>query len=318
VIIIKLSHTLWSVPDGLSILGRSLMQVGMLALLHASISAQEMEPRAYSPAPIGAQFVVLTFAHQTGDVLLDSSLPLRDVTVGINAASMGYGRTFSLAGRQANVAVLWPYLWGTVTGTVLEDQLTVRRSGGADLRARFSMLLKGGPALELPEFAARKPRTIVGASLSIIAPTGQYDPRRLVNPGSNRWAFKPEIGISKPKGRWTIELTSGLWLFTANKNFFGGSERSQKPLASFQAHAIYTLRRRMWLSADAAYYTGGQTTVNGGVNSDRQKNSRLGATFSLPLTQRQSFKAAWAKGVTTRSGGHLNTIVLGWAYSWVK
>lgn len=162
------------------------------------------------------------------------------------------------------------------------------------------MNLKGSPALSPREFAAYKPRTGVGASLTVIAPTGQYDPRRLVTLGSNRWAFKPELGVSKPKGRWTLEMAGGLWLFTANNNFFGGSRREQKPLVSLQGSLVYTLRPRMWASVNATYFTGGQTIVNGVVNADRQKNSRIGATFSFPLHQRQSIKVAWGKGLTTR------------------
>ena len=290
-----------------------------LITITASVaSGQEMEPRAYSPAPVGTQFVVFTYGYQSGDVLLDASLPLKDVSVKLNAASFGYGRTFSLAGRQTNVAVLFPYLWGSAKGTVFEDQVNVRRSGGGDIRLRFSTLLKGGKALRPEEFAKRKPETLIGASVLVVVPTGQYDPQRLVNPGSNRWAFKPEIGISKPISRWTFEMMGGAWFFTANDSFLGQSRRSQKPLASFQGAMIYTLRRRMWVSGNATFYTGGNTVLNETANDDRQKNSRIGATFSLPLTQQQSLKIAWAKGVTARIGGNLNTIAVGWQYAWFK
>lgn len=277
-----------------------------------------MEPRAYSPAPVGTQFVLIGYGHQSGDVLLDSSLPLRDVKVSLNLVTAGYGRTFDLAGRQANVAVLVPYIWGTASGTVFEDNISVRRSGGGDLRLRFSTLLKGGDAMKPKEFATRKPGLIVGTSVSIIAPTGQYDPARLVNPGSNRWAFKPEVGVSKPRGRWTMELMGGTWLFTPNRDFFGGARREQKPLLSLQAHLIYTLRQRMWVSVNGTYFAGGQTEINGVLNNDRQRNARIGATFSYPLTQQHSIKLAWAKGVTTRIGGDLNMFVAGWQYAWFK
>src|SRR5262245_22464554 len=92
-------------------------------LFVSTASAQEMEPRAYSPAPVGTQFVVLTYGYQSGDVLLDESLPLKDVSVKLNLGSVGYGRTFGLLGRQANVAVLAPYIWGTASGTVFENQV---------------------------------------------------------------------------------------------------------------------------------------------------------------------------------------------------
>lgn len=295
-----------------------LIQLFLTAVLANTAAGQEMEPRAYSPAPSGTQFVLVTYGHQSGDVLLDASLPLKDVNIKFNAASVGYGRTFNFAGRQANVAVLFPYLWGTARGTVFENQTMVRRSGGGDLRVRFSTLLKGGEALSPSEFVQRKPATIIGASVSIVVPSGQYDPARLVNPGSNRWAFKPEVGISKPSGRWTFEAMGGAWLFTTNKSFLGNASRAQKPMASFQGSVIYTLRRRMWVSGNATFYSGGSTVLNDTENKDRQRNARIGATFSFPLNQQQSFKIAWAKGVTTRIGGNLNTIVVGWQYAWFK
>ena len=286
------------------------------AAIAGTATAQEMEPRAYSPAPCGAQFVLLSYGHQSGDVLLDASLPLKDVDIKLNAASIGYGRTFSLAGRQANVTILFPYLWGTAQGTIFEDQIKVRRSGGGDLRVRFSTLFKGGEALSPREFAQRKPGTIIGASVSIVVPTGQYDPARLVNLGSNRWAFKPEVGISKPAGRWTFEVMGGAWLFSANNSFLGTSRREQKSMASIQGGVIYTLRPRMWLSGNTTFYSGGNTVINGIENNDRQKNARVGATFSYPLNQHQSMKIAWAKGVTTRIGGNLNTVLVYWQYAW--
>src|SRR6185295_6667690 len=157
-------------------------------------------------------------------------------------------------------------------------------------------------------------KALLGVSLTVVVPTGQYDPRRLINIGSNRWAFKPEAGLSKPYGRWTIELVGGVWLFTDNGKFFGGVNREQKPLVSLQSHAIYTIRRRMWAAFDASYYTGGRTVVNGVINRDKQANSRVGGTFALPITQRQSVKVAVAHGLTTRSGGDLTTIVFAWQY----
>lgn len=295
-----------------------LIQVFLSAAIANTAAAQEMEPRAFSPAPTGTQFVLLSYGHQSGDVLLDASLPLKDVNIKFNAGSFAYGRTFNLAGRQANVVVLYPYLWGTAQGTVFEDQIKVRRSGSGDLRLRFSTLLKGGAALGPREFAERKVSTIIGASVSIIVPTGQYDPARLVNPGSNRWAFKPEFGISKPKDHWTFEVMGGAWLFTTNKSFLGNSRRAQKPMASVQGSVIYTLRQRMWVSGNATFYRGGSTVINEKENEDRQENARIGATFSFPLNQQQSLKVAWAKGVTTRIGGNLNTVVVGWQYAWFK
>jgi len=298
--------------------GLAVVVLTLVAALGSPTSAQEMEPRSYSRAPVGSQFVVLAYGYQSGDVLTDSSLPLTDVSVKLSSGSLTYGRTFGLASRQASATVVASYARGSATGNVFEQRQQVTRSGLTDIRMRFSTMLVGSPALSPREFATFKPRTVVGVSLTVIAPTGQYDPRRLINLGSHRWSFKPEVGLSKPLGRWTMEMAAGIWLYTSNNNFFGGAQRGQKPMTSLQSSVVYTLRRRMWVSGNATYYTGGRTIVNGVTNADTQANSRIGATFSLPVSKRQSIKVAYATGLTTRFGGKLSTVVGAWQYNWTK
>ena len=288
-----------------------------ILILEIAVSAQEMEPRAYSRAPVGTTYVFVIYAFQTGDVLTDSSTPIRDVSVKLNSMSLGFGRTFNLVGRQANFGALLNYADGRARGTVFEQAQEVTRSGMGDTRLRFSTNLIGGPALSPKEFAAHKPKTVVGVSLTAVVPTGQYDPNRLVNLGSNRWSFKPEVGLSKPVGRrWTFEVAGGIWLFTANNNFFGGSRREQRPLASLQAHVIYTLRPRMWIALDGTYFNGGRTALDGVKKDDSVSNSRLGGTFSYPFGKRHSLKVVIANGLTTRFGGKLTTFAIGWQYTW--
>lgn len=300
--------------------GRLRERVARVALIFcissATTAAQDMEPRAYSRAPVGAQTILLTYGFQHGDILTDSALPLTDVSVRLNSGVLGYAGTFGIYGKQANFGVAIPYFHGRVKGTVFEEQLEVKRSGLGDMRLRFSTLLRGGPALGPKEFAAQKPKTLVGVSLSVIAPTGQYDPRRLVNIGSNRWGFKPEVGISKPLGRWNLELAGGAWFFTENGNFFGGVRRGQEPLLSLQAHTSYTIKPRMWVAFGGTYFRGGRTKVNDVENNDALSNSRVGATFSFPFKDRQSLKFAWMKGVTTRFGGDISLYAVGWQYTW--
>ena len=288
----------------------------MIVLTATVVRAQEMEPRAYSRAPVGSQFIVFAYTYQDGDVLTDSSLPLRDVKVRLSGSTIAYGRTFGIAGQQANVTLMSSYITGHASGTVFEDLHEVRRSGLGDTRVRFSMNLIGGPALRPKEFAAYKPRALLGTSVTIIAPTGQYDSRRLVNIGSNRWSIKPEMGLSKPYGRWTVELVGGVWMFSDNKDFFGGVRRGQKPLTSLQSHVIYTIKRRMWAAANMSYYFGGKTVINGVTNNDKLANSRIGSTFAFPLTQQQSLKVAFAKGLTTRFGGDATSVTVAWQYVW--
>jgi hypothetical protein len=287
-----------------------------VSLVAGSAAAQELEPRAYAPNPSGANFVLVAYGHATGDVVFDPSVPITNVSAQVNTAAVFYGRTFGLFGRSASAAVQLPYAWGTIEGDVFEERRSVDRSGLADLRLRLTTNLLGGPALSPSEFAARRPRTALGASVVVVAPTGQYDPSKLVNLGSNRWAFKPEVGLSHPAGRWFLELYAGAWLFTDNPDFFGGSRRSQTPLAGLQGHVSYSFRPRFWLAGDATFYNGGRTTVDGVQKADLQRNSRLGLTLAVPVKRRSAVKLSWSRGLTVRIGGDFQTLAVGYQYLW--
>jgi Putative MetA-pathway of phenol degradation len=290
---------------------------GLLLSAAAGGRAQELEPRAYSPNPTGANFVVLGYGHSKGDVVFDASLPVQNVEAKINTTSLLYGRTFGVLGRSASAGVALPYVWGSIEGEVAESFRRITRSGLADLRLRLAVNLVGGPAIGPRDFASRRPATTLGASLSLVAPTGQYDPAKLINLGSNRWSWKPELGLSHPRGRWVFELYGGAWFFTDNDNFYGGSRREQQPIGTLQGHVGYTFKPRLWLAGDATLYSGGRSTVDGVRKDDLQRNSRLGLTLALPVGRRHSIKFAWATGFTTRIGGDFDTLAMAWQYLWL-
>jgi hypothetical protein len=278
--------------------------------------AQQLEPRSYTPSPVGANILGLGSLYSSGDAALDPSSPLTNVYARVNSAVPYYTRTFGFIGRQASVTAATSYAWYTVHGDVYEVGRSVSRSGFADPLFRFAVNLMGGPALTPLEFRRHKPETSLGTSLTVIPPFGQYDPSKLINLGTNRWSFKPEFGVSQPLGDWAFEFYAGVWLFTDNDNYFGGQVRRQDPLASYQAHVVYTARPRMWVAFDFTYYVGGTTTVNGQHKNDRQDNTRAGITLSVPMTSSQSLKLTWARGVSTRIGSSFDTLGAAWQLIW--
>jgi hypothetical protein len=282
-------------------------------------AAQQLEPRAYSASPRDTTFAGVGYAHSSGDVVFDPTLPFTDVSARVHGVAPFYVRTFGLLGRQASAGVVVPYSWGTVEGNVQETFRRADRSGFADLGVRLAVGFLGAPALSPAEFRARKPTTFLGGSLTVTAPTGEYDPSKLVNLGTNRWAFKPELGLSHPfgEGRWWAEAYAGVWMFTHNEDFFGGQHREQDPLAVAQAHVIRVFRPGLWAAVNGTYYGGGRTTLNGAQNADRQENTRLGVTVATPLTRAQSLKVAVAKGTTTRVGSKLTTVGITWQRIWL-
>lgn len=261
-------------------------------------------------------FLGLSYLRSTGGVAVDPSLPLDNIEAEVNTASLIYARTFGLFGRSASIGFVLPYSQADVSGDVFKQQRAVTRSGLADPRLRLAVNIFGGPALDRKEFAAREPTTTLGASIVVVAPFGDYDPNRLINLGSNRWAFKPEIGVYQPLGPWSLELYTGAWFYTDNDEFLGGFRREQEPIATLQAHVGYTFRPKLWLAADATYYAGGRSTVNGVQNDDRQENTRFGLTLSLPVAQGHSLKLNWSEGVTERIGTSFTTFGVTWQYTW--
>ena len=162
-------------------------------------------------------------------------------------------------------------------------------------------------------------KLLIGASIKVVAPTGQYDPTKLINYGANRWAFKPEIGVSRRWGHWLLDAYGGIWFFTTNHEYFPGKvTQTESPIGSFEGHISYDVKPRLWVSFDANFWTGGTTTLNGVENSlTHQKNSRIGGTVSLPVTKHQALKVSYNKGAYIRFGGNYNNVSVGWQYSWV-
>jgi hypothetical protein len=284
--------------------------------LASAAQAQQLEPRAYAPAPVGLNVAGIAYGELNGEVLLDPSVPVENVEARIRVTAPYYAHSFELYGQQAGVSVMLPFADLSATGDVQGEGRSIARGGAGDPALRFALNLIGSPALSPKEFATRTRETIVGTSLTVVAPFGQYDPSRLINLGANRWAFKPELGLSQPLGDWDLELYAGVWVFTDNDNFYGGQRRQQAPLVTTQGHVVYTFLPNAWVSLDYTYYTGGATTVGGQAKDDRNDNSRTGVTFALPVAKQQSLKLSWSRGVSVRVGQNFDTIGLSWSYAW--
>lgn len=298
---------------------RAALAVTAVILLAARpAAAQDMEPKAYSASPTGATFLVAAVSRSSGSIIFDPTLPIEDASAAINGVAVGTGRTFGLFGKLALVSAMLPFAWGEASGRVGEDARSVTRAGLADSRFKLSINLRGNDAMPVREFARAPRRTIVGTSITIAAPTGEYDRTKLINLGNHRWAFKPELGVAVPRGPWDVDAYIGVWLFTANERFYPGDlRRTQDPVVATQAHVSYTFKPRLWLALDGTWYSGGGARVDEGAPIGKVNNARLGATLSVPAGHRQSFKIAYSSGVTVRSGTNFRTVAVGWQWLWL-
>lgn len=285
-------------------------------LLLNNANAQDLDPRRYTNIPVGQNFLALAVVYSEGDVNFASSVPLTDARIRVDGPALAYLRTFAIAGKSASVDVLLPY--GCVAGSALLDGERASREvcGLGDSALRVSYNFTGAPAAELPDFVRQKKTTVVGASLQVGMPTGQYDADRLLNLGANRWYIKPEIGASIPWKKWNFEFAAGVRIFTDNDSFVGDVNLAQDPLYNIQFHVIYDLTPRQWVSLDANYFFGGDTFQDGAPSATSQNNSRLGMTWTVALNSKHLLKFVAHTGVIGRISNDSDTFTVAWSYRW--
>jgi len=282
--------------------------------------AQDLDPRAYSRIPVNTTTLIAGYSYAFGDVVTDPTLPFKDIKATVQTTSLGVARSFSFFKLTSQGMIALPYSWARVTGQVGNQAQQATRAGFSDMRLRFSVLVHGAPAATLTELQKAPRKTVVGVSLNMIVPTGQFYSDKLINLGTHRFSFRPEVALSHPMGkRFLIDVYSGIWLFTKNTSFYpGNAVRTQEPMGTFQAHLSYNINPRMWVALNTTYYVGGKSSVNDTYNDDRQANSRVGATAVMPVGKRNSLKFSFSRGAIVRIGQNFTSLSIGWQTSWIK
>jgi len=294
----------------------AVIAAGVLAGVALPTGAQDIEPRAYSNAPVGVNFLIAGYAYTKGGLAFGSASPITQPDLNSSTAVVAYARVLDLWGMSAKFDATVPYTWLDGSAQFKGQSVPRKVDGFANSAFRLSVNLYGAPALSLKEFAAFEQDLIVGASFRVVAPWSQYDDTKLVNIGANRWSFKPEIGISKALGRWTLEATAAATFFTDNDDFFGGSTLSQDPIYSVQGHVIYGFESGIWTSLDATYFNGGRTTIDGVRDSNLQQNWRFGGTLAVPVNRAHSIKFYVSSGVAARTDNNYDLVGVAWQYRW--
>jgi len=295
----------------------AVLAVFVLLFIATQAHAGEIEPRAYVNTPVGINFLLAGYSYSDGGLSTSGASPIKDAQLKVHTEYLAYARSLDVWGKSGKFDVILPY--SQLSGTAMvEGQPRERNvSGLNDPRFRFSVNFYGAPALSLEEFAKYKQDLIIGASVQVSAPLGQYDNDKLVNIGNNRWFVKPDIGISKAWGPLSLELSTGVYFFSKNDEFFGGQTLEQDPIYTTQAHITYDVGRGIWAALSFNYDYGGRTTVNGVQQSDTlQQNSRVAATLALPVNRNNSIKLYASTGIYTSTGTDFDMVGIFWQYRW--
>ncbi len=293
-----------------------------LALIALSVApdapAQDIEPRRWTPLPVGLNVIGAGLSYGQGDIAFDPALQIEDATIEVKSAVVSYLHAFGLFGNSARVDVLLPYSDARWEGVLNGQAASTERSGFGDPRVRLSVNFLGAPALSGKEYqawrASQRVSTVAGVALAVRLPLGEYKRDRLLNLGGNRFVFRPQIGVVHTRGHWSYELTGSVLLYTDNDEFAATSTREQAPVFALQNHVVYASPKGWWWSAGAAYDWGGKSTIDGVDKDDRRAEVLFGLSAGFSINRRYSVKIAYV-GRRSREeiGGDSDNVAVAWS-----
>jgi hypothetical protein len=287
-------------------------------VLAASASAQFTDPRNYEDFPVGVNQIELAYAYVRADTSIDTSIAVAGAHLNLNQGTIAYTRYFGLFSHMAWFSPSIPLagLGGSVSGTNVSQSI----AGAGDTSYEFAFLLKGGPALSVAEYANYKPATVVGTSLSVTAPTGLYSPDRILNLGSDRWSFKPEIAYSHPFGpgqKWTVDAYANCYFYTENPSYRGSLILRQGPLPAVEGHISYLFfHESLMASLDARASFMGNTSLNGIGQNDSQRNFILGTEEIYSLNNQNQFTFVFESALVHVNGVPVRGFAVRYDYFW--
>jgi hypothetical protein len=283
--------------------------------------ALEFEPRRWAHLPMGTNFAGVGYAYTEADILVNPVTRLEDVEMKLHTVAGKYIHTFMLFDKSARIDLTQGYHDGEWTGLVDGVPASASRNGLSDTSLRFAINLYGAPPLSDKEFGAYRSNvdveTIVGMALVMRFPTGDYKEDKLINLGKNRFTFRPQLGVTHTRGKWTAEVTTDLAFFTENDEFFNGNTLEQDPLLVIRGNLIHTFRPGFWVGAGFGYDYGGENSVNGISSDNRMQDIGWALSLAYPINRRSGISFKYIGTRTQESTGlDSDSLSIGLSYSW--
>jgi len=305
------------------LLGAFLAIIGVLGLTEAQA---QMPARFYLKSLSDGNAVPVIFNSISGNT--NPFDPAHTVTPGAqfdaSMALAGYAHTFELFDRAAMAAVILEM--GRISGdvTVAGRSVNQSASGFGDPMLEFTINLIGPPAQKnIPDVLRYQPGFSLDLLVDLGLPIGEYDSSRLLNLGQNRWYGRVgmpviwQLGDWVPGRRTTLELLPAVWLFGDNTDYFGGQTLKTDPLFQLDAHLTRDFTQNIWGSLDAAWYYGGQASVNG-VAGEKLNNVALGLTLGYTINDNINLTLGYKATVNDSAPGAIQmdafmvSLVFGW------
>ena len=313
-------------PKPIQALVRVATAVLAVAALWPTQALAQVPARFYWKSLSGGNAVPVIFNSLSGNA--NPFDPANTVVPGANfdatMALVGYAHSYSLFDRAAMGAILLPM--GRVSGDVTVGALTAKQSasGYGDPTLEFAINLIGPPAQKnLAEALRYEP----GFSLDLLAdlalPIGEYDSNQALNLGQNRWYGRIgapivwQLGSWVPGQRTTLEFLPAVWMFGDNTDYVGQTLKTD-PMFQLDAHLTRDFTEQLWGSLDAAWYSGGQASINGVTQGKKLNNVGLGLTLGYTINDNLNLTFGYKSTVNDNGPGDLQmdsfmvSLVFGW------
>ena len=226
-----------------------LIEAGLLiAAGSAAAFAQDLEPRRWTPLPVGASIVTAGYVYTNGNIAFDPLLKVEAATLNTKTWAISILHAFEALGQLARLDAVLPWQHARWKGLLNGEPRELDRRGLADPLIRLSVNFLGPPALDAEPLrayqAAHPVYTVAGAALAVTLPLGEYQRDKLLNLGQNRFVIRPQIGVVHRRGHWSCELTGSVFLFPDNTHFYPDQLRALNPLFALQGHLVFTATGR--------------------------------------------------------------------------
>ena len=296
---------------------RAKLFASLALLLAPQACAQFTDPRNYQNTPVGVNLIEFSYAYAHANASLDPSLVIGGAKLDLNQGAITYYRYFGLFGHTAWFSPSLPL--AGLNGSVPSANLTGSVAGAGDSSYQFAVLLKGGPALRVADFANYTQTTGLAVSLTASAPTGLYDANRILNLGSDRWSFKPEFALTHPFGpqqNWVVDAYANCYFYTDNTSYRGTQILRQRPLPGLEAHLSRSLGQNVVASLDTRYSFRGNTFIDGVDQDSSQKNFVIGSEAIVSLNDRNTLAFIFEKALVHENGPAATGFAVRYEFAW--
>ncbi len=192
----------------------------------------------------------------------------------------------------AGVAVL-PWSGSRVAPAPLATALGAKAEGLSDLRLGLTAWLINDKT------AAH----YLGLSSMLIAPTGDYDARQVLNAGENRWRYVLSAGWQKDiTPRFLVELSPEIAFYGDNNDYTGNRKLEQRASHALTGYLRWRVSPAWHVHVGGQINRGGETHINGADQRNPANNERVMAGMNWFLPHQQQIILRLARDTSVNNG----------------